>query len=276
MGNCMAHKTPTTPSVTISAAIWKRSSHNELEFYLEDIPTIPHIITSPCTIYQTCSGLTTQKNNDTNTEILFSIGCINERYWLYRSYKDLISEPMWIVLPNTMPEKGLQFFKLQVNDIFKLGQYRFVVKKFVKEKTNVDNKNRHTEPDIGDEEQAHKLVLPSKDKELQCRICLEAFSTEDNKLIESPCKCTGTVKLLHEKCLRDWLRSQVTIKDTDSVRSYHWKKFRCDLCKELYPEYIRYSNGNSLDVIELVHPSSNYMIIENLPVKQIEDKCKSP
>jgi hypothetical protein len=275
MGNCIVQKEPASPSVIISAAIWRRSLHNELEFHLETIPSIPHTINSPCTIYQTPAGLTTRKNKDDNHETLFSIGYINGRYWLYRSYKEVIPEPMWIVLPNTMPEKCLQSFKLQTNDVFKMGQYKFVVKEFVKEKSKVDNRNSCTELMLGDEELVHELVLPSKDKELQCRICLESFSTEDNQLIESPCKCTGTVKLLHENCLREWLKSQVTVKDTETVRSYHWKKFRCDVCKQLYPEQIRFSSGKYLNIIEVVHPNSNYMIIENLPVKQIEDKCMS-
>lgn len=52
-----------------------------------------------------------------------------------------------------------------------------------------------------------------------CRICLEPES-EGNKLIH-PCKCIGTVKSIHEECLKAWLASQS--EDMDQAK--------CELCK---------------------------------------------
>jgi hypothetical protein len=51
-----------------------------------------------------------------------------------------------------------------------------------------------------------------------CRICFEA-QADDNLLI-TPCKCTGSVKFIHEECLKAWLLS----KQTDL------KTVTCELC----------------------------------------------
>lgn len=55
--------------------------------------------------------------------------------------------------------------------------------------------------------------------EFCCRICFEPES-EEHKLI-SPCKCTGSMRYIHEDCLKIWLLS----KDKDLSNS------ECDICK---------------------------------------------
>ena len=52
-----------------------------------------------------------------------------------------------------------------------------------------------------------------------CRICMEADS-KDLPLI-APCKCSGTVKFIHEECLKTWIISQEG--DIDEAQ--------CELCK---------------------------------------------
>jgi len=40
-----------------------------------------------------------------------------------------------------------------------------------------------------------------------CRICLDDMEEEDNPFI-TPCKCAGSMKFIHLKCLREWLDSK--------------------------------------------------------------------
>ena len=61
----------------------------------------------------------------------------------------------------------------------------------------------------------------TKPLNIQCRICFEGDSSE-NPLI-SPCECNGSVRYIHEKCLKEWILSQTPNPST----------FNCDLCK--YP-----------------------------------------
>ena len=51
----------------------------------------------------------------------------------------------------------------------------------------------------------------------QCRIC---FSSKD-KLI-SPCKCSGSIKYVHKKCLKKWIKNKAENKDS------------CEICGEKY------------------------------------------
>ena len=40
-----------------------------------------------------------------------------------------------------------------------------------------------------------------------CRICLDDTQEEDNPFI-IPCKCSGSMRFIHLKCLREWLDSK--------------------------------------------------------------------
>lgn len=62
-------------------------------------------------------------------------------------------------------------------------------------------------------------LKPSQITEILCRVCFEAES-DSHKLI-SPCKCSGSMKYIHEECLKIWLLSQ----DKDLNIS------ECDVCK---------------------------------------------
>lgn len=62
-----------------------------------------------------------------------------------------------------------------------------------------------------------RVVEESKDT--VCRICLECEAS-DNSLIH-PCKCAGTVKYVHEGCLKAWLSSR----DQDLAQA------ECELCR---------------------------------------------
>jgi E3 ubiquitin-protein ligase DOA10 len=79
--------------------------------------------------------------------------------------------------------------------------------------------------DLPIEEERPKSKL-SRDSSSQfaCRICLSSGSEfeGENNLI-SPCKCIGTVKFIHEMCLKAWLNSKRESKETPYGQSYYWK-----------------------------------------------------
>ena len=89
----------------------------------------------------------------------------------------------------------------------------------------------------------------------QCRICLsdnnsslqgsikncdfekvkEKTIEDDNPFI-NPCKCSGTMKFIHLKCLQFWLASKIQIKQSsDCCKSLSWKNIECELCKFEFP-----------------------------------------
>ena len=72
-----------------------------------------------------------------------------------------------------------------------------------------------------------------KDQQI-CRICLSEEEPE-NCLI-SPCNCTGSMKYIHETCLKEWLEGKKHMKETEIVNSYIWKNLECEICKSSYSD----------------------------------------
>lgn len=62
----------------------------------------------------------------------------------------------------------------------------------------------------------------NKIEEMLCRICFDC-ETDNNPLV-NPCKCSGTMRWVHEECLKIWvLASNADIKEAN-----------CDICKEKF------------------------------------------
>lgn len=70
------------------------------------------------------------------------------------------------------------------------------------------------------------------DNDRVCRICLD--DTEDvsngNPFIV-PCKCTGSLKYIHLRCLREWTDSKKQYQAGKGISSYYWDNLNCELCK---------------------------------------------
>ena len=88
--------------------------------------------------------------------------------------------------------------------------------------------------------------------QITCRICLDGETEEDDELI-TPCKCAGTMKYIHFKCLKEWLDSKKTFKESVNSFSCTWKQIECDLCREKFPEII-FRNDKRLNLFEYTKP----------------------
>ena len=98
-----------------------------------------------------------------------------------------------------------------------------------------------------------------------CRICFSNESNDSNPLL-SPCKCDGSLKYIHYKCLKNWINTKInndsSISEDDLVISYDSKEIKCEICKENYPDYIYYHNRYYN--IKFYTPSfKKYMILES-------------
>ena len=105
-----------------------------------------------------------------------------------------------------------------------------------------------------EEKQIDKIEIKSdinkeKTKNKICRIC---YQEEDDSLINpliKPCKCSGSMKYIHIKCLLFWLKSRTirhqnnVLEHNDFFNSYYInKETQCELCKELFPDYIKHNH----------------------------------
>ena len=211
-----------------------------------------------------------------------------EYFWTYNPYKinslrRTYDSLDWLVIGKTMfskQNKSSSFYKLRTGDLIKFGKIIFLVReiKNLKQKENLLNRKTTNyyygnETSINVNEKLKSIYIQIKSntknenklKTYTCRICLqEGDFLGENPLI-SPCNCTGSVKYLHLECLRKWLTSKVIIKHSydNSVTSYSYKQFECELCKEQIPERIKYNN-EIISLIEMESFQEPYIIFENI------------
>lgn len=90
------------------------------------------------------------------------------------------------------------------------------------------------EVEVAGEEEIVAQVSRNLDESKQCRICFEETDDEDDPFLDI-CKCSGSLKYIHFTCLQRWVQSKVTEKSTESICSYVWKDFNCEICKTDLP-----------------------------------------
>ncbi|NXI92546.1 MARH7 ligase, partial [Psophia crepitans] len=93
------------------------------------------------------------------------------------------------------------------------------------------------------------LLEDSEDEEGDlCRICQMPSASSDNLLIE-PCKCTGSLRYVHQECMKKWLQSKINSGSSlEAVTT-------CELCKEKL-----HLNLQDFDVHELYRAHANEQV----------------
>ena len=95
-------------------------------------------------------------------------------------------------------------------------------------------------------DEKNKNIKNNKNK--ICRIC---YQEEDDNLINPlirPCKCSGSMKYIHLKCLLHWLKSRtangsILSNTNENFNAYYInQKTECELCKQLFPDYIKHND----------------------------------
>ena len=86
---------------------------------------------------------------------------------------------------------------------------------------------------LGNRSKKISQVLPtaktaSKSFEKVCRICIES---ESESIMISPCRCMGSVKFVHESCLKSWIISQ----------GGNLFQKKCELCHSEFQMDLKYS-----------------------------------
>jgi hypothetical protein len=195
------------------------------------------------------------KSEEESTKSLACIGINQGKYWVYcpEDAPQSLNERIWVVirfyLNSSTGESG---YKLDIGDTLKIGRCQFLVKELVidmmkaaKEaivaNTNVKVQQEQVQvqaqeqPKATDKAPEITNLEVKPNEQLKCRICLSEDNSTENPLIQSPCACMGTVKWFHIECITQWLKSQITERNTDYTTSYSWDKFKCELCKAQYP-----------------------------------------
>lgn len=101
-----------------------------------------------------------------------------------------------------------------------------------------------------------------------CKICLYEQSEEENDPLISPCKCTGSVKYVHLKCMQNWIKSKLNMQESKNIVTIFWKDLHCEICKERYPINIT-QDGEELTLIPLDNKiTGSYVMMESFSKEQ--------
>jgi len=128
-------------------------------------------------------------------------------------------EKIWLCVRSLQPSGGIKGYKLCEGDVIRLGRVKYRVKE-LKGGTGSKKGPQFSLSDalLGlnvDENAEESDGITYK---LPCRVCLSEIYTPNNPLI-SPCKCDGTMKYIHLKCLQQCLRSKLATKSSDHIIS---------------------------------------------------------
>lgn len=108
-----------------------------------------------------------------------------------------------------------------------------------------------------------------------CRICYseeDPLNDLDNPFVE-PCKCSGSVKYVHLNCLKEWINTKyiVNIEKNENFLYFIIKPLECDICKSIFPEYIKHKN-HSYQLIDIKPEFRSYFIMEGLTYDKNNNK----
>lgn len=188
---------------------------------------------------------------------------VGDRY-VVQEYKG--GSHLWIVAKS---QRGrIPGIPLTEGDTVRLGKVAMAVKRASygsETSPSYPKKRTFGKQDTSEDNETHSLNSPG-----QCRICLGETCTPDNPFI-APCACDGSMKYIHLLCLREWLKSKLSVRESGTVVTYSWQPMTCELCKEPLPETIRCGAG-MVELLDFHKPDIAYLMLEDVNTGSLSEK----
>ena len=155
------------------------------------------------------------------------------------------------------------------NDIKNEQKENYYFSMNIKNNRTIEINNIEKYEKNNDEESSEKN---SDSTQKVCRICYQEEDDENNPLIQ-PCLCSGSMKFIHLKCLKQWIytRSCILIENNEYCNIFLLKEVDCELCKNKLPDYVRHKN-KLYKIIEFNTKFKNYLSFENLTLDKQKNK----
>jgi pSer/pThr/pTyr-binding forkhead associated (FHA) protein len=243
--------------------VWNKDSNLLFDYETTDYTISESLVSSNGSIIKNDKKIFFNNKNKTFSEnCLYNIAIKGDEYTLKFDEKAPIEERGWLVVRNTH-FKNKQGYKLKEGDVIKFGKVSFRVNELRTVKKPQDNNNKaEVKENNGD-----VLQIIRRKKSLKCRICLNDDNESDNMIIRLPCKCKGSLKSIHVRCIQQWLKSKLTTKSYTYMTIYTFKNLECEICKTHLPERIKYKS-EIINLIELPKPDQNFIVLENILEKR--------
>ncbi|KAM3145615.1 hypothetical protein pb186bvf_002389 [Paramecium bursaria] len=281
-------------SVTVKHFTWNKDSHGLFDYENKNIvkgqiktnSAIVKMIRQKeaIKIVQTSEEAKAILHQDDVTDLI-KLHKKQQKYLLEYAHKQQFEEDQeglqdscaWIVVKTVKGKFSDSGYDLKEGDYIKLGRVRFRIREIrISDGDNVPELSKFVsqsqlqimvigEQTVIDDDQKSQAELPS------CRICYnDADTTEDNPLVDC-CKCQGSMKYIHIKCLRQWLRERFQPKTTKFSVSFQWKQFECEVCKAIIPNIIK-KGKKVLETVEIPKPQKPYIALEILSREKNQSK----
>lgn len=108
-----------------------------------------------------------------------------------------------------------------------------------------------------------------------CRVCFRAESDSKDPLV-SPCKCTGSMLYIHLSCLKNCIKTRITIKNVGEENTvgylYTWNNFDCEICLNEYPKYIKHKSI----IYQLIDNQTNFEEYCQMEMKVYDEDKQKP
>ncbi|CAG9324502.1 unnamed protein product [Blepharisma stoltei] len=233
--------------LSIRTFTWKRDSHGLFDYETKDMAINNFKTVKSGRVILAGESCEFNTENSLPLEgVLVQVYETNNEY-VIRSEKQ---DRFWFVVKDYHGEEGYKGYKLSEDDIIKIGRIKLKVKE-------INYKGYEPIQELKDEEEDER---PSNGA--ACRFCLGDTEKDNNPLI-TPCKCSGSMRFIHYKCLQVWLMEKVKSKQTGNSVSYSWTQLQCEICKELYPTSIKIE-GKLCPLIDVHKPPLPYIILQDL------------
>jgi hypothetical protein len=82
---------------------------------------------------------------------------------------------------------------------------------------------------------------------IECRYC---FSDEDQNDLIKPCKCEGSMRFVHIKCLKDWISNKGSTEVIEDGNVYY--HLTCEVCKHKIKYFKEYENGLFISLLRTI------------------------
>ena len=169
----------------------------------------------------------------------------------------------------------------QKHKIYSLANQRNATDPDLKDKIQVLNLNKNkildnNKLDTNEEENNKDNSSKNnkiKKKNLICRICyMEEEDGVEDPLVQ-PCKCSGSLKYIHLKCLKHWIftRSCMKVESNAYCSVFVFKEVECEICKTKLPDFVSHF-GKLHSLLDFSEEFKNYLILETLTLDDEDNK----
>lgn len=185
-----------------------------------------------------------------------------------------LNHKLWYVI-NSEPAKESyninEDYYLNENDIIKLGNLKYVIKKI-----NIDyHKNEHNT-----KEYKYNYNIKSINEEIDSifdfyPLCNNYKNCNFYDSIKARlCECKELVEI---NCIKEWIKNIIQIKENKKVRSYYIKQLICENCQKTFPIRFKVKNEDKkYELINIEEFEKEYIILESFYRKvKGEEKLKS-